>query len=229
MLLREFLENNIDNLTEQDYISIKNQISDLDKLKKAANEKIKADVNYSDIKALTKALTDNGISYTTYKDFYQEYLNKYWDGGEGGHWTSQGANILRDYKDKEVAPNLDLYYKLKNKLENDHAERLDNSKEYQQYKQQYDTLKIRYSEIEKKEKELSERLEKEETINYYDNKFKNIKGANWVFYYTDDLFGNGDLSSTPKLDQQAFNKANEEWDCGEKWLQIYSGLMLVVD
>ena len=32
-----------------------------------------------------------------------------------------------------------------------------------------------------------------------------------------------------KLDDKIFNKANEEWDCGEKWLQIYSGLMLVVD
>lgn len=47
--------------------------------------------------------------------------------------------------------------------------------------------------------------------------------------YLDQFEEDDQYIELEKLDDKIFDKANEKWDCGEKWLQIYSGLMLVVD
>ena len=72
MLLKEFLEDTVDEINKKDFIDLKNQVNDLTKFKKAAQEKIKTDVNYSDLKTLTNALTANGIPYESYEDFYED-------------------------------------------------------------------------------------------------------------------------------------------------------------
>ena len=79
------------------------------KFKEAAQEKIKTDVNYEDINKLTTELTNLGIKYESYNNFYDNIV-KYFKSDNA--WDARSGEIIIDSEDS-ISPKIQ---KLFNKL-----------------------------------------------------------------------------------------------------------------
>ena len=219
MLLKEFLEDTVDDINEKDFIDLKNQINDLTKFKEAAQEKIKTDVNYEDINKLTTELTNLGIKYESYNNFYDKIV-KYFKSDNAYARKLLNNNFKIKYPDDKakdpIRKEIDLVRKLNNDIVNNAVADLDNKENELNHK-----IEVKKDELSNYEKENGSRYILEEMAEQLIKENKDLfseLGSMWVLYY---FFKENDKSNF-SMDKHTFNYLkSEKSSFGGYGLQFY--------
>ena len=180
-----FLLEDYENIREEnesnaeEFLALKKQLSDVEKFKKAFNAKVKSNVSFSDIEELQKILNQLNISYKEYEIFYKEIFSKFWGKGKDDYWSSEGAKLLRDYKDKS----LEKYKPLHDKIESNLEDLVHKNKDYLELENIKNNAYNSYMDIKEKNTSELDKLKLHIIEKYSKNLLNLDSGAIWVLYY----------------------------------------------